>query len=296
MKYQLIPLAVFIASMIVPICVVFWIRHQRRERRSPLTVHLLRSPGDSIKQQIDDLSENIDLYFMFSAITPLLFFTMYLSMHYLGNEKVSWTALLIPCIGFMAYFSFKLGSQFKKRNSMQLGLDCERAVGQELNQLMLDGYRVFHDFPAENFNIDHVVIGSNGVFAVETKGRAKPIKGDVNIIYDGQGLKFPTHYEREPLEQAKRQGAWLGKWLTSAVGAKVEAKPVLVFPGWYIERKKPGMLIYNGKNPRSVYKNQGEAILSEEMIQRIAHQVEQRCRDVEAEAYKKLKLKEAMLK
>jgi Nuclease-related domain len=31
--------------------------------------------------------------------------------------------------------------------------------------------------PAEGFNIDHVVVGRNGVFAVETKGRSKPVKG-----------------------------------------------------------------------------------------------------------------------
>jgi hypothetical protein len=29
-------------------------------------------------------------------------------------------------------------------------------------------------------NIDHVVIGKNGVFAVETKGRSKPMRGKGN--------------------------------------------------------------------------------------------------------------------
>ena len=217
---------------------------------------------------------------------------MYISMRYLGNAKVSWIVFLILCIGFMAYYSLKFTSLVKKFSSLRLGLDCERAVGQELNQLMLDGYRVYHDFPADNFNIDHIVIGPNGVFAVETKGRAKPGKGEVKIVFDGNGLQFPTHYEQEPFDQAKRQADWLTKWLTSAVGAQVEVKPVLVFPGWYIERKKPGMLIYNGKNPQALYKNVGNSKLSAEMIQRISHQVDQRCRDVEGQAYKKLKLKE----
>jgi len=34
---------------------------------------------------------------------------------------------------------------------------------------MLDGYHVYHDFPAERFNIDHVVVGPAGAFAIETK-------------------------------------------------------------------------------------------------------------------------------
>ncbi len=277
--------------MCFPLCVILWIRYQRRGRRTPLTVQLLRSPGESLSKQVEDLSEELDTYFIFFTLIPLLCFSSYLSMRYLGNQKVSWLAILIPYAAFMVYFSFKFSTLLKKRNSLRLGLDCERAVGQELNQLMLDGYQVYHDFPAENFNIDHVVIGTNGVFAVETKGRAKLVQGNVKIIYDGQGLQFPTHYEREPINQAKRQADWLAKWLTSAVGAEVAVKPALVFPGWYIDRKKPGLLIYSGENPRVVYKNAGGSVLSAEMIQRIAHQVEQRCRDVEPVAYQKLKSK-----
>jgi len=294
--YQFVPAAIFIASLIVPLSIVLWIRHQRRERRSPLTVQLLRSPGESLARQIDEISDELDVQFSIITIVPLLCFSMYLSMRYLGNLRISWIVFLFMCVGFMSYYSIKLASMFKKCNRLRLGLDCERAVGQELNHLMLDGYRVYHDFPAENFNIDHIVIGSNGVFAVETKGRAKPVKGEVKIIYDGQGLKFPTHYEQEPFEQAKRQADWLARWLTSAVGAQVEVKPVLVYPGWYIERKKPGLLIYNGKNPQALYKNVGIGNLSAEMIQRISHQVEQRCRDVEAQAYKKRTIRELLLK
>ena len=291
MKYQLIPLVIFFASLCFPLIVILWIRHQRRERRTPLTVQLLRSPGESLSKQIEDLSEELDTCLTFFTLIPLLCYSSYLSIKYLGNQKVSWLGTLIPYAAAMVYFSYKFSTLLKKRNSLRLGLDCERAVGQELDQLMLDGYRVYHDFPAENFNIDHVVIGVNGVFAVETKGRAKPVKGEVKIIYDGQGLQFPTHYEREPFEQAKRQADWFSKWLTSAVGAEVAVRPVLVFPGWYIERKKPGLLIYNGKSPRPVYKNAGGSTLSAEMIQRIAHQVEQRCRDVEPVAFQKLKSK-----
>jgi hypothetical protein len=295
-KYLLVPTVIFFASMIIPLSIVLLIRHQRRERRSPLTFQLLRSPGESLAKKIDKVLENLDIYLTYMSILPLLCFTMYLSVHYLGKSKVSWLVFFVLCIGFMTYYSFKLATLIKKSNSLRLGLDCERAVGQELNQLMLDGYRVFHDFPAEKFNIDHIVIGSNGVFAVETKGRAKPVKGEVKITYDGQGMQFPTHYEQEPCVQAKRQAEWLSKWLTSAVGAEIEVKPVLVYPGWYIERKKPGLLIYNGKNPRALYKNAGAAKLSSEMIQRISHQVEQRCRDVVAQAYKKLTLKELLEK
>ena len=52
----------------------------------------------------------------------------------------------------------------------------------QVRRLMLAGYRVFHDFlitdkPRRIRNIDHIVIGANGIFAVETKTRRK-MKGE----------------------------------------------------------------------------------------------------------------------
>jgi hypothetical protein len=277
------------AFLFIPISIsLIFFQRRKKSRRSPLTSQLLRGPGESLRRELENVNEKLDDFFMKIIMAATFAILLLLILAKLSNGKafVWQLCLLAVCYGLIILLlSFDMYRLLRSRQDLYLGLDGELAVGQELNLLMLDGYRIFHDFPAENFNIDHIAIGSNGVFAVETKGRAKPLKGDVNIIYDGEGLKFPTHYEREPLEQAKRQAAWLAKWLTSSVGAQVAVKPVLVLPGWYIVRKKPGMLIYNGKNPQAVFKGQGEATLSAEMIQRISHQVEQRCRDVAPGAY-----------
>ena len=50
---QLIPLALFLLPLSVPICIVFWIRSQRKGRRNPLTYQMLHAPGESISQRID---------------------------------------------------------------------------------------------------------------------------------------------------------------------------------------------------------------------------------------------------
>lgn len=294
MLYYFLPTVIMIGSMLVPFVVILWIRRLRMSRRSPLTVQLLRSPGEELSRQIDEINENIDTHFTFLSFTPLMCYSVYLSIRIWGDGTTSWLYFALTCVLLMAYLSWKLAAGINIRENLRLGLDCERAVGQELNQLMLDGYRVFHDFPADNFNIDHIVVGATGVFAVETKGRSKLVKGDVKIIYDGQGVHFPTHYEREPVEQAKRQADWLSRWLTSAVGAQVSTRPVLVYPGWFIERKKPGLLIYNGKNPQAVFKIRAGELLSAEMVQRISHQLEQRCRNVEGLAYKKRTIREIL--
>lgn len=288
---QLIPVALFLLSLSVPFGVIVWIRRQRKSRRNPLTFQMLRAPGESISERIEELSSDIDQYVTFTVFVPLLCYSVYLSTRYIAQAQVSSIAFFLLASGFVAYYGFQLNKAFIQRHNEQLGLDCERAVGQELNQLMLEGYRVFHDFQADNFNIDHVVIGENGVFAIETKGRSKPDRGrgqeDVRVVYDGQMLQFPTWREKDPLEQAKRQAVWLASWISSAVGEQVPVKPVLALPGWFVDRKNKDFLIYNGKNPQYLLKITTETPLSPGMIQRVAHQIDQKCRDVAPQAYKK---------
>ncbi len=288
---QLLPAVIFLISLIMPLGIALWIRHQRKHRRNPLTAQMLRAPGESISKRIDQLSEDVDLYLTFSSIVPLLCYSNFLTTRYIANSKVSPLSFIVLALGSMAFFGVRLNKAIRQRHNEQLGLDCERAVGQELNQLMLSGYRVYHDFPAENFNIDHIVIGPNGVFAIETKGRAKPKdksdKKNWSVSYDGQNLQFPNGTEREYLPQARRQAGWLTKWLSSAVGEPVNALPVLAITGWMIEQKKPcDVFLFNGKNPQFISKIRTDAVLCPEMLQRIAHQIEQRCRDVAPQAYK----------
>lgn len=290
---QFIPVVLFLGSLSVPFGIVLWIRYQRKHRRNPLNYQMLRAPGESISKRIELLNDDVDQYLTFSGIAPLLCYSMFLTTRYVANIQISPIIFVIMGVGFLAYFGVRLNTVFRQRHNEQLGLDCERAAGQELNQLMLDGYRVYHDFQADNFNIDHVAIGENGVFAIETKGRPKPDRGrgqeDAKVVYDGQVLQFPTWREKEPLEQAKRQAVWLSSWLTKAVGVQITAKAVLALPGWFVDRKAKDQLIYNGRNPQYLLKITTETPLSPEMIQRVAHQVEQRCRDVDAQAYKKEK-------
>jgi hypothetical protein len=110
------------------------------------------------------------------------------------------------------------------------------------------------------------------------------------VVFDGQTLQFPNWTEREFLPQARRQAEWLAKWLSRAVGERVQVRPVLALPGWYIERLKPSdVFLFNGKNPLAWAGIKSELPLSDSLIQRITHQIEQKCRDIEPTAYKKKK-------
>ena len=255
-------------------------------RKNPINMDLLRSPGESLREQIEDKKLDIDTYLTMIPVLPLV---LYIS--YLQSSKSIFYSLVLCCSGVICILiaTYKLQKLIKIKTKLSLGYDAELSIGQELNTLMRDGYYVFHDIPAENYNIDHVVVGATGVFAVETKGRSKPIKKDgtseFKVKYDGKQLSFPNWVETKPLEQAKRQANSLQKWLSSAVGEAVEVKPILAIPGWYIERSgSQGIIVINGKNPLNILEQSNGNKLNEKLISQVAYQLDRRCRTVKPKA------------
>jgi len=114
------------------------------------------------------------------------------------------------------------------------------------------GAVIFHDLPADGFNIDHVAVTPKGVYAVETKGRSKPNMNrgteDAKVVYYGKTFHFPGWSESSPLEQARYQEIWLARWLISAVGETVAVTPVLALPGWFVDRKgRSDVLVISGR-------------------------------------------------
>lgn len=279
--------------MFIPVGFIFVVRFRETQRkRSPLSQNLLRSPGESLRKEMNDLVWDFAMYLAFLPLAPLLFYTTMLQSA-LDSDGVLRISPVIAICGLLmfGFFFYKTISTARKIWKLRLGYEAELAMGQELNQLMRQDAVAFHDVPADGFNIDHVLVAHNGVFAIETKGRSKPNRDrgqeDAKVVYDGKGLNFPGWVETKPLEQASRQAAWLSKWLTSAVGEQVAVRAVLALPGWYVDRKSRGdVLLISGREAPSILKAKHVA-LSDSLMKRIEHQLEQRCRDVEPSMLKK---------
>jgi hypothetical protein len=164
-----------------------------------------------------------------------------------------------------------------------LGFEGERFVGEELSRLMGLGFEIYHDVPFEGFNIDHVLVGPRGVFIVETKTRRKPLNEDgkkqFRVAFDGKKLQWSWGTDSHGIEQAKNNAKTLAAWLGSATGETVWVTPILTLPGWLVERKAPadGLHVLNPKEIYQVCAAQPEN-LAEPQIQRICHQLDQKCR------------------
>jgi len=291
-----LPLILMLVCFIVPIQCLVWARKlQRRNKRSPLTAKLLRGPGEQLRQELMELHWDLSGYFALLFAFPLLVLAIHLSQSHLADTPETpfrWFLTGLMATFGVGYIIFKIWRLGQRRFDLQNGLEAEIAMGQELDQLMRVGAVVFHDVPAEGFNIDHVVVTRLGVCAVETKARMKPDRGggkkDAMVHFNGEILSFPNWRDTDILEQARRQAKWLSKWISSAVGEPIFVKPVVALPGWFVERAGRGdVMVISGREAPSLLKGfQGAATaLSDQQVTRIAHQLEQRCRDVEPTQY-----------
>jgi hypothetical protein len=262
-------------------------RHLWKGER-PVDGKLLRGPGESLRLKMEELGEQllspvviltgtgIGLGILTSqcAAFPKPFRTQVLS--------VVWSV----AIGIMIFSLWRVVHLLKTYKDYQLGFSGERAVGEELNKLMLEGCYVFHDLPAgKNWNIDHVVIAPSGVYSIETKApRKKRSEGSeyFKVIFDGTSLQFPNRRpKRSWVEQAERNANWLADALSKAEAEPIRVQPVLILTGWFIERTGRGTVLVLGHrklNESNIWK--GPRILTDKQLKQIAHEIEGKCRTV----------------
>lgn len=124
----------------------------------------------------------------------------------------------------------------EKMRQLKLGRDGERVVGQFLDGLREAGARIFHDVPAEGFNLDHVVISTHGIYVVETKTITKP-SSDAKVIYDGEHVTVAGFRpDRDPATQAAAEATWLRRLLQQSTGREFPVRGVVVYPRWWVEQ------------------------------------------------------------
>ena len=294
-------MTLLILTQILPQIVVFVILYSvifiyrqynlRKNTKSPFTEdNLIRLPGHSLNEKIKKFDRKIDESIFMIIVIALISTNAFVSTSVMKKGKVSFEIDFIIIIIFIiisiSFFIVRIIKKLAVRNKFSLGYFGEITTAQYLQKLAPNDHFIYHDFPANNFNIDHIVIGKTGVYAIETKTRSKiTSKNDKNhskAEYNGKELFFSNSRETKYLEQTKRQAAWLSNWLKSSTGETVPVIPVLSLPGFFVltKVKNPGIYVVNPKRIYEIFKS-SRIELDDKKIKQIVHQVEEKCRDVE---------------
>jgi hypothetical protein len=221
----------------------------KNKKKSPLTAKPLRIPGQSIQNEISDfvIDHIATPYLVAAGLVLWAAYEWAITLGFFPRPNPLFISILAT-IGVI-YFVWKLIRGHRKLKALKQGLDGERAVGQFLEDLRRKGYFIFHDVLGEGFNLDHVIIGPKGVFTIETKTISKPAKGNPTIKYDGNIVTIHGFKpERNPIMQAKAQAHWLKEIFFEETGKRVHIKPIIVYPGWFVEEPmgfKPNVEVIN---------------------------------------------------
>lgn len=218
---------------------VFWLwTHlrslKRRGRRSPFNEKILRLPAFTIRNFQRDTALDGVLGMMGVFVMPYVTYAMLT-----GSVLVDRIVMVIGAL-VTAYFLFKSIKNLKLAIQLHLGVEAETHTGQELNFLMRDGAWVFHDIPYQYGNIDHVIISTGGVFAVETKGISKPTNAaktgaeNATLSVNGDAIVLPHGRTSAHTNQAKVHAKWLREEIQRRFGASVPVRAVVAIPGWMI--------------------------------------------------------------
>ena len=190
--------------------------------------------------------------------------------------------------GVIAWALLRLQRTKAKLVRLRKGIEGERHAAQFLqNELVPVGYRVMHDLCEDGYNIDHVLIGPTGAFALETKFFSKSEDGDGKITYDDTQLWIDGHTpERNPIAQAEGAAQRVQRILFQYSGVEIKVQPVVVVAGWRVKRtgrKKGQTWVVNFAGLRSFLANESPQ-LEPAAVQRLFNALSQYQRQSEAAA------------
>ena len=207
---------------------------KKSEKRSPFPRRSLPQPGESLREKVDELyDKRVNDVFIFAFGVAGAAVAAWVQ-ELMGQAISPWTMTVIA-VGVIA-FGFYRARKFKSEIAdLGLGLRGERIVGNSLEDMRKHGYRVFHDIPSENGNVDHVLIGPAGIFAVETKTISKPAKGNCEVHYDGTTVRINGAIpDRDPIVQAEACANQIKELLKRMTERDVSVRGVVLYPEWYV--------------------------------------------------------------
>ena len=161
---------------------------------------------------------NIGIFLVFLAL--LLFL--------LGLVSSSVVAYLVAFLFFIASAFF-----FESHTTWSSGAEGEEKVAEYL-KLLGDSYQVIHDvvLPGRIGNIDHIVLGENGIFVVETKNHKGYITCNGDWWKQRKIGRRGTPYLGSigsPSKQVKRKAVLLNKFIQDHFKTNLYVNGIVVF-------------------------------------------------------------------
>ena len=150
-----------------------------------------------------------------------------------------WSALSLVVTVYGGLQIFRLR---RRHHSSTPRVAGEKEVARILHQIRGRGFVAFHNLPGTERNIDHVVIGPSGIYAIETKARSG--SGTIDYCSDDELIFGGRIKDGWPLRHACGSASAVQTRLNHGLPEGYAVKPLVVFLGdWNICRHQENLAV-----------------------------------------------------
>ena len=146
----------------------------------------------------------------------------------------SWQLYLqLAFLGLVAgYATYHLARTVLARHQVKFLRDANVAIGHQLQQLTVEGTRVFHDVATTAGIVDHVIIGQKGLYAVNVVARRSSRNAHARLRENT--VEYSNGKADYSIVEINAKTARLQKEFRELLGHKIRVRSVIAVPGWDI--------------------------------------------------------------
>ena len=203
----------------------------------------------------------------------LVFVVLFVSAHVLRAERLyagypDWQLYVV--IGLLAALAGlvarRLVLDMRSRAHLELLRDANLAIGHHLQHIAAGFGRVYHDVETTAGIIDHLVIGTNGVYAVNVFAEDPVANG--RVVLDTNALRFEPICKTQSIVAAGKRIAALEREFRRLLDHRVRVRSVIAVPGWEVhEQAGDEHLVVNDRSLPMLrgWKDQADFLMGEDL-------------------------------
>jgi hypothetical protein len=215
----------------------------------------------------------------------LVFFVMYASaMAFRGPELFlgypEWQLyVLLGTLGSGALFAlYQLLRTVHSWRNVKFVRDANIAIGHQLQGMASSHGRAYHDVPTSAGVVDHVLLGQNGIYAINVVAHRHFKKAAAKLR--GNELSFSKADENLSIVPIIATSKRLEKELRRLTGKSLRVRSVIAVPGWDIEEQTGNdTLLVNERTLPMIcgWRDQNDLLINED-VHLLQNDLTERCR------------------
>ena len=231
---------------------------------------IMHEAAQRFRDELDRLSSSQSTYLSGILVFGVLFVAAYtLQAKHLFAGYPSWQLYLQLAFLLMVsgYAAVCLAKTVRARYQIKFLRDANVAIGHQLQQMSAEGTRVFHDVGTSLGVVDHVIVGQQGLYAINVVARRSGKRAHARLR--DNSIEYSNGKTETSIVDIKAKTARLQKEFRELLGHKLQVRSVIAVPGWDIgEQSHEEQLLVNERTIAmlSGWKDNNDYLMNEDVV------------------------------